>query len=227
MADFPFDIVGFDLDGTLLETHRDLGAAVNHALELGGFEVVPADSAKDLIGGGAKIMLRRAVDDQGGMPDDDFHDLYKKMLAFYGANSAVHTRPYPGAIAVLDDLAARGVRLGVVTNKFEGFARDILGALGLIDRFDCVIGGDSLGRDAQGRHRAKPAPDPIHEARKCCGGGSMVYIGDSSYDFRAARAAGVPVVAACYGYCDLPRGDMGADAAIDSFAELIPALQKL
>lgn len=227
MADFPFDIVGFDLDGTLLETHRDLGAAVNHALSLGGFTPVPADSAKDLIGGGAKIMLRRAIDDQGGMPDDEFHALYKKMLAFYGANNAVHTRPYPGAIEVLDELAARGVRVGVVTNKFEGFARDILGALGIVDRFDCVIGGDSLGRDAQGRHRAKPAPDPLHEARKCCGGGRMVYVGDSSYDVRAARAAGVPVVAACYGYCDLPREDMGADAMIDSFGELIPALERL
>ena len=63
MSQLPFQIIGFDLDGTLLETHRDLGAAVNHALELGGFEKVPADHASDLIGGGAKIMLQRAVDE--------------------------------------------------------------------------------------------------------------------------------------------------------------------
>ena len=55
----------------------------------------------------------------------------------------------------------------------------------------------------------------------------MAYVGDSSYDVRAARAAGVPVVAACYGYCDLPREELGADAMIDSFAELIPALEAL
>ena len=62
MADFPFDAVGFDLDGTLLDTFRDLGAAVNHALELGGLNPVPVDSSKDLIGGGAKIMLAQAVE---------------------------------------------------------------------------------------------------------------------------------------------------------------------
>ena len=65
MPDLPFATIGFDLDGTLLETHRDLGAAVNNALALGGFEPVPADHASDLIGGGAKIMLQRAVDEQG------------------------------------------------------------------------------------------------------------------------------------------------------------------
>lgn len=222
MADFPFDVVGFDLDGTLLETHRDLGAAVNHALALGGFASVPADSAKDLIGGGAKIMLKRAIDDQGGLPDDEFHTLYKQMLAFYGDNHAVHTQPYPGAVEMLDELAARGVRVGVVTNKFEQFARAILGTLELVDRFECVIGGDTMGKG-----RAKPAPDPILHARECCGGGRMVYVGDSSYDVRAARAAEVPVIAACYGYCDKPREELGADASIDSLRELIPVLEKL
>lgn len=222
MADFPFDIVGFDLDGTLLETHRDLGVAVNHALALGGFASVPADGAKDLIGGGAKIMLQRAIDDQGGLPEDEFRKLYKEMLAHYGENSVVHTRPYPGAIAALDELAARGVRLGVVTNKFESFACGILETLGIADRFDCIIGGDTLGKG-----RAKPAPDPILKAHECCGGGRMAYVGDSSYDVRAARAAGVPVIAACYGYCDMPREELGADAMIDSFDELIPALEKL
>ena len=222
MADFPFDIVAFDLDGTLLETHRDLGTAVNHALALGGFVSVPVDGAKDLIGGGAKVMLQRAIDDQGGLVEQEFRKLYKKMLAYYGENYAVHTQPYPGAIEALDELAARGVRVGVVTNKFESFARGILDTLGLSDRFDCVIGGDTLGKD-----KAKPAPDPIWRARECCGGGSLVYVGDSSYDMRAARAAGVPVVAACYGYCDQSPEELAADAVIDSFAELIPAIERL
>ena len=222
MADFPFDIVAFDLDGTLLETHRDLGTAVNHALALGGFMTVPVDSAKDLIGGGAKVMLRQAIDAQGGMVEDEFHRLYKKMLAYYGENYAVHTRPYPHALETLDALAASGVRIGIVTNKFESFARGILGELGLADRFDCVIGGDTLGKG-----KAKPAPDPIWHARECCGGGRIVFVGDSSYDVKAARAAGVPVVAACYGYCDGTAEELGADAAIDSLEGLIPALEAL
>jgi phosphoglycolate phosphatase len=64
-------------------------------------------------------------------------------------------------------------------------------------------------------------------ARAATGGGRFVFIGDSTYDVRAAREAGVPVVAAAYGYCDCPPHDLGADAAIDSFAALIPALHQL
>ncbi len=227
MADFPFDIVGFDLDGTLVESHRDLGTAVNHALTLGGFAEVPIESATDLIGGGAKVMLKRAIDEQGGLEDGAFRKLYKAMLAYYGENYAVHTRPYPGALETLDALAERGVRLGVITNKFEDFARGILDTLEIADRFDCIVGGDSLGKDADGNFRAKPLPDPILHAHKSCGGGRMAYIGDSSYDMKAARAAGVPVVAACYGYCDKSADELGADAVIDSFDELIAVLEQL
>ena len=227
MADFPFDIVAFDLDGTLLETHRDLGTAVNHALALGGFAKVPIESATDLIGGGAKMMLKQALDAQGGLAHEEFRKLYKAMLTYYGENYAVHTRPYPHAVEVLDELAARGVTVGVVTNKFEQFARGILGELGLIEQFAFVIGGDSLGKGPDGKHIAKPAPDPILKARELGGGGRTVFVGDSSYDMKAARAAGVPVISACYGYCDGTAAELGADAAIDSLEGLIPALLRL
>ena len=227
MTDFPFTIVAFDLDGTLLETHCDLGTAVNHALTLGGFAKVPIESATDLIGGGAKVMLQRALDAQGGVEHETFRKLYKAMLAYYGEHYAVHTRPYPHVIEVLDELRKRGVTVGVVTNKFEEFARGILGELALLDRFAFVIGGDSLGKGPDGKHIAKPAPDPIFKAKELGGGGRTVFVGDSSYDVKAARAAGVPVVAACYGYCDQPPQMLGADAAIESLADLIPALEGL
>lgn len=222
MTAFPFQSVGFDLDGTLLETHRDLGAAVNHALALGGFDPVPADHASDLIGGGAKIMLKRAVDQQGGLPDDEFRRLYKEMLGYYSQNNAVHSRPYPHAIEVLDALEHRGVKMAVVTNKFESFARDILTTLDLAHRFETIIGGDTMGKG-----RAKPEPDSVIEARVRCGGGPIAFVGDSSYDVRAARAAKVPVVAAAYGYCDKPPHELGADAVIESLAGLISALENL
>lgn len=222
MTAFPFQSVGFDLDGTLLETHRDLGAAVNHALALGGFDPVPADHASDLIGGGAKIMLKRAVDQQGGLPDDEFRRLYKEMLGYYAQNNAVHSRPYPHAIEVLDALEQRGVKMAVVTNKFESFARDILTTLDLAHRFETIIGGDTMGKG-----RAKPEPDSVIEAQVRCGGGPIAFIGDSSYDVRAARAAKVPVVAAAYGYCDKPPHELGADAVIESLAGLISALEAL
>lgn len=219
MADFPFDIVGFDLDGTLLDTHRDLAEAVNHALALGGFELVDPDRAKALIGGGAKAMLAKAIADQGGLPDEEFRKLYKQMLAYYGQHCAVWTSPYPHASEVLAELDRRGVAMAVVTNKFEGFARDILTRLHLIDCFKAIVGGDTLGKG-----RAKPAPDLLVEARERCGGGRFVFVGDSSYDVMAARAAHVPVVVAGYGFNDRPAPELGGDAVIDSLAELIPLL---
>ena len=227
MNKIPFDAIGFDLDGTLLDTFRDLGAAVNHALALGGFDEVSVETSKDLIGGGAKIMLARAVEAQGGLPQDEFKQLYKAMLAFYEQNNAVHTMPYPGVREALAELAAQGVRMAVVTNKFEAFARNVLTRLDLIGAFETVIGGDSMGKGEDGQFLAKPHPAPVLAARRATGGGRMAFIGDSTYDVRAAKAAGVPVIAAAYGYCDRPPHELGADAVIDSFAGLIPALHGL
>lgn len=222
MIEFPFDTIGFDLDGTLLDTSPDLSAAVNYALELGGLAPVTENASKDLIGGGAKMMLARAVDQQGGMDPDAFHALYKEMLKYYGAHCAVHTRPYPGALETLDALAAMGVKMAVITNKFESFARTILDQLDLSDRFITIIGGDTMGKG-----RAKPAPDPLFEAMRLCESTHFAFVGDSSFDVGAARAANVPVVVAAYGYIDKPASELGGDAIIESFGQLIPALQKI
>lgn len=236
MKDVQFETVGFDLDGTLLDTFRDLGAAVNHALALGGFAPVRMESSQDLIGGGAKIMLARAVDAQGGLPGgiegNDFRALYKAMLRFYADNNAVYTKPYPHAREAIAGLAARGVRMVVVTNKFESFARSILTELDFLEPFESVIGGDTMGKGPDGAYRSKPHPDPIIEARRRCASnparpGPFAFVGDSSYDVKAARAAQVPVIAAAYGYCDAPSGDLGADAVIDSLDQLIGALETL
>jgi phosphoglycolate phosphatase len=227
MTDFPFDAVGFDLDGTLLDTFQDLGAAVNHALTLGGFDPVPVGTSKDLIGGGAKMMLSQAIDAQGGMPRDDFHALYKKMLTYYAEHNAVHSAPYPHAREVVAELKSRGVKVAVVTNKFEEFARSILTQLDFITPFETVIGGDSMGKGADGKFLSKPHPDPVIEARKRCGGGTFAFVGDSTYDVKAARGASVPVIAAAYGYCDLPPHELGADGVIDSLAGLIAAPEAL
>lgn len=222
MVEFPFDIVAFDLDGTLLESHRDLGTAVNHALALGGFAKVPIESASSLIGGGAKAMLKQAITAQGGLEEDAFHHLYKEMLAYYSAHYAVHSRLYPGATDVLHALRDMGVRTAIVTNKFEEFARGILSELRIDKLFDCVIGGDTLGKG-----KAKPAPDPLFEARRRCGGGSLLFVGDSSYDMRAARAGGFAFVVACYGYCDLAQDKFDADGFIDSLDALVPVASTL
>ena len=220
---FPLAIVGFDLDGTLLDTHADLGAAVNHALGLAGRPPVPIEHVERLIGGGAKLMLERALAETGGLPEDEFKPLYRSLLAYYEANIAVHTRLFPGGEAMLDELARRGVRLAVVTNKFESLAVKVLAELGLLERFATVIGGDTLGRG-----RAKPARDLLDlMVERCGGGGRAAFVGDTTYDTLAARAAGMPSIAVSFGYNDLPLDELGADAVIDHFDELVGALEKL
>jgi phosphoglycolate phosphatase len=220
MATFPFDVIGFDLDGTLLDTHEDLAAAVNHALALAGRAPVPAGEVRKLVGGGARLMLERALTMTGGVPEAEFDRLHRELLTFYEANIAVHTRLFPGGLAMLDALAARGVRLAVVTNKLEGLAVRLFDELALADRFFTIIGGDTLGVD-----RRKPRPDMLHEMVRRAGGGRAAYIGDSSFDTGAARAAGLPCVACSFGFNDLPVSELGADAVVDHFDELIATLE--
>lgn len=217
---FPFSIVGFDLDGTLLDTSGDLAAAVNHALASIGRPALSVEAVKPMIGGGARAMLKHGLDATGGYDEATLDALHRLLLDHYEANLAVHTTPFPGTLAALDELAARGVTMGVMTNKLERFARGILDALGLTDRFAAIIGGDTLGV-------AKPSPRPIQALVEQCGGGRAAFIGDSIFDVQAARAAGLPVVACSFGFLSQPVEALGADAVIDGYDELIPTLQRL
>ena len=220
MTKIPFRIVGFDLDGTLLDTSKDLGAAVNHALSLIGRPPVPDAAVSGLIGGGSRLMLRRALALTGGDEGLDVDALYAPLLAFYEDNIAVHTALYPGGAAMLDALDDAGAAIAMVTNKPQPLAEKLLGELGLLGRFACVIGGG-------GGYPLKPAPDALHAMVERAGGGAAAYVGDTTFDTHAARAAGLPCVAVSFGFNDLPVHDLGADAVIDHFDALIPALASL
>jgi phosphoglycolate phosphatase len=222
MGDFPFTMVGFDLDGTLVDTQGDLGVALNHALGLIGRPAIPLDRVEHLIGGGTRRMLTRALEETGGMlPGAEFAALYPEVIAHYEVNIAVHSRPYPGCLDALDALAELGCALSVVTNKPERLAAKLLDELGLFGRFAALIGGDTAAFP-------KPHADPIDEAIARCGGkGRFAMVGDSTFDIGAARAAGVPAVALSFGYNDVPIDELGADIVIDHYDELVGALRKL
>ena len=219
MTTIRFDIVGFDLDGTLLDTSRDLGAALNHALGTIRREPVPLAAVSGLIGGGARLMLQRGLALTGGKEGVDEEALFAALLRYYEANIAVHTALYPGAEAMLDALAAAGTKLAVVTNKREPMMLKLFDALGLTARFSCIIGA--------GRYPLKPAPDALHAMVAQLGGGAAAFVGDTTFDTRATRAAGLPSVAVSFGFCDAAPDQLGADAVIDHFDELIPALARL
>ena len=223
MTHFPFDVVGFDLDGTLVDSNRDLAPALNHALATIGRAPVAPETVREFVGGGTRLMLTRALEHTGGaLPEAEFEATLGELLTYYEAHIADHTLPYPGCLEALDALAARGCKLAVITNKLEVFSRLLLDALDMTNRFELILGGDTLGPG-----RAKPAPDRNDTASLTLGGGTFAMVGDSSFDVRAARNAKVPVVAVAFGYNDLPAAELGADAVIGHYDELLGALERL
>jgi phosphoglycolate phosphatase len=222
MNDIRFAIVGLDLDGTLLDTSGDLTAAVNHALSSAGRPSLTVEQVKPMIGGGARHMLAQGMAATGGCDDAELDVLHRRLLDYYEAHISVLTRPYPHALAALDELAGAGVALALVTNKLERFALRVMADLGLTDRFACIIGGDTMGPG-----NAKPSRVPIDAMIARCGGGAAAFVGDSIFDVAAAHAAGIPAIACRFGFLMQPVEELGADAIIDGFDELVPALRRL
>ncbi len=220
MPSFPFDTIVFDLDGTLVDSAPDLAAALNHALAHLGRPGVPPGSVRDMVGHGARALLRKGLAASGAASEELVEAGFPAFIDFYAANICNGTRPYPGAEAALDALAARGVRRAICTNKPERLTHLLFDALGWAGRFDAVVGGDTLPV-------RKPDPAPLHAAIARAGGRRAALIGDSITDADTARAAGLPFVAVSFGFSDRPVELLGADAVIDGFAELLPALEAL
>lgn len=222
MSAFPFDIVGFDLDGTLLDTSADLAAALNHALSLAGRAPLSVPQVMPMVGRGVRTLLERGLAATGGGDAELVERLYPGLIAYYDAHIADGSLPYPGLVAALDALEARGVTLAIVTNKLERLAVKLIEAMGLSQRFRTVIGGDTMGPG-----NAKPSPAPILEMIRRCGGGRAAFVGDSVFDIGAARNAGIPAIAVSFGFPIQPVAELRADAVIDHFDELVPALEKM
>ncbi len=207
----PIRAVLFDLDGTLADTAPDMARTVNAMRESRSLPPVPLELVRPYVSRGARGMIGAAF---GVTPEHaEFAALREEFLAIYAANLCVDTRLFPEMDELLDLLEDRGLAWGVVTNKFESLARSVIDGLGLASRTAVVVGGDTC-------ERAKPFPDPLlHAAGKLSLAPSAVlYVGDDERDVQAARAAGMPVLAAGYGYLgDGPEpARWGADAVVDS-----------
>lgn len=220
MTSFPFDVVAFDLDGTLADTAPDLAGALNHTLEALGRPGVPAESVRNLIGHGARALLRRGLAMTGEASEALVERGYPLFLDYYGDHICDGSTAYQGLGEALDELARAGAALAVCTNKNEALTSKLLGALGWKGRFAAVVGGDTLPV-------RKPDPAPLLAAIERAGGGRAVFVGDSIVDAETARAAAVPFVAVSFGFSDRPVAQLGADSVIDSYRELMPALRRL
>lgn len=218
MSRIPFDVVGFDLDGTLLDTSGDLAAAVNYALATIDRPPFAVEAIQPFVGKGAKVMLQRALTVSGGYDDELIATTLPVLLDYYEQNLAIHSVPYPGLIAAMDQLDQAGVKLAICTNKSKRFTIPLMHQIGLSDRFASIVCGDTL-------HVSKPDPAPILEMVARAGGGRAIFLGDTINDIAGARNAAIPSIAVSFGFLDGPVENLEADAVIHHFDELLPLLE--
>ena len=206
----------FDLDGTLIDTAPDLTRALNHALAAFGHAPVRVAQARNWVGQGAKASLLRALA-HFDAPTDNVDAMLDSFLDHYRRHIADFSAPFPGVEEALQALADRGAKLAVVTNKQEELTNRLLAEIDFAHHFHAVVGGDSTAHP-------KPAAEP---ALAACAALQVpptdaLFVGDSQADVGCARAAGCAVVCVAYGYRQgLAAADLGADAVIESFRELI------
>jgi phosphoglycolate phosphatase len=211
--------VVFDLDGTLADTSADLLAAANACLPrpvLG-----PGDTLTAFHGGRAMLRLgfsRLRID----WSEADIDAAYPVLLDAYRGGIATHTRLYPGAMAAVETLKARGFAVSICTNKPEGLADLLLRELGVRDAFGALIGADTFPV-------RKPDPIPYRAAVERAGGvvARSRLVGDTETDARTGVAAGVPVALVTFG----PEGRgverFGPAALLDRFEDLPGLAQDL
>ncbi len=206
----------FDLDGTLADTAPDLGYALNRMRAARDMPPLPLETIRPHASRGGRGMMQIGF---ALTPDEsDFIAMREEFLALYAENLCRETRLFPGMADLLDELEHRGLPWGIVTNKPARFTGPLIEALGLESRAACVISGDTCGR-------AKPYPDPLLAAAGELGAvpAASVYIGDDERDVQAARAAGMQIIVALYGYLgDGNHPDTwGADGAIIAPQDLL------
>ena len=188
---FPRGVL-FDLDGTLLDSAPDMLAAVNRMRAARGRPSMVLEAIRPHVSRGARAMSSAAFPD---VAPDDIPAMVPEFLSMYAEELGRHSRPFDGIEAMLSALEADGVRWGIVTNKPEYLAREILPQLGWDTRSAVLVGGDTLAE-------RKPHPLPLLHAADAIGiaPGDCVYVGDDRRDIDAARAAGMSSVVALWGY---------------------------
>jgi phosphoglycolate phosphatase len=213
----------FDLDGTLIDTAPDLIATLNVVFAREGLPPVPFETARNLIGAGARRMIARGIEAEGRVAAPvEIDRLFRDFVAHYAEHIADLSRPFPGLLGALDTLAAAGWRFTVCTNKLESLSVLLLTQLGLAHRFAAICGQDTFGVQ-------KPDPEILRRTVAAAGGilSDAIMIGDSLTDIQTARAAGIPIIAVDFGYTDRPVAELGPDRVISDFAQLPAVIAEL
>jgi phosphoglycolate phosphatase len=211
-----FELVIFDLDGTLVDSCPDICNALNHVIQPFGALPVSLEETQALVGEGATRLMEKVVESRS--LTFEATQLLDGFLAYYEEHLFDETTVYPGVVDALEALG--GVCKAVVTNKHRYLTVRTLEALGLSRYFDVIVGSDTTPEK-------KPSPVPIRYVLDMFAvqPDRAVIVGDSTYDIEAGKNAGIATIAVTYGYrsAELLRG---ADALIPTMADLPAVLEK-
>ena len=206
----------FDLDGTLLDTLRDLASSVNYALRQHGMPVHSLDDIRRFVGNGVRLLMERSV--PLGSANPEFEAAFATFREHYMHHSLDTTRPYAGIPETLAELRRRGCRIAVVSNKMMAATET------LCRHFFAATVEVAIGEHEAEGIRKKPAPDTVVEALRQLGedGGEAVYVGDSDVDIQTARNASLPCISVLWGFRDREfLLSHGADTMIEHPRELL------
>ena len=218
-----FDTVIYDLDGTLIDSAKDMQVAVSNVLADHGLPAVSEDDVRIFMGQGSKVTMNKAFTKCGKSLDDEaLSAVTREFVRYYEADPISHTVAFEGVVEVVARFARLGLKQGVCTNKFETPSRMILEHLKLMPPIADVAGADTFPV-------RKPDPKHILMLLERMGGdpGRTVMIGDSIHDVEAAHGAGLPAVLVSWGYTVKPASELGAEAVIQRFGALPDALGQL
>ena len=191
-----YDVYVFDLDGTLLDTLRDLTASVNHALRWAEMPERTIEEVRWFVGNGVKKLMERAVPE--GTDNPRFAEVYQEFRNHYLHHGLDTTEPYPGIMEMLRALKDEGKQIAVVSNKFYAATQELCQHF-FPDTIEVAIGEN----EAEGI-RKKPAPDTVNEALRQLGVSreQAVYVGDSDVDIATAAASGMSCISVLWGFRD-------------------------
>jgi len=212
-----YSAVVFDLDGTLADTAADIREALVRALANEGLPPIDVDSVRLMIGGGPPLLVKRALHRLHVNTDDDL--VTRLVAGFHEEYLAQGNRLstlFNGVEGTLRTLHAAGIPVGLCSNKPDDLCRMLVRNFSLGEYFDEVLGsGGGLPK--------KPDPAPLLRiiSRLGVAPGDTLYVGDSETDVKTARNAGVPVMLVNYGYTLRSASQLGADAVIESIADLV------
>jgi phosphoglycolate phosphatase len=207
----------FDLDGTLVDSKRDLANAVNATRAYMGRGPLPNDLIYSYVGNGVSVLVRRALGSETSEPD--FQKALAYFLSWYRDHALVHTCLYAGVLESLERLRSARVRLAVLTNKPTDTSCAILKRLGVSQYFFRVYGGDSF-------HEKKPDPVGINAllAESRVPRSVTVLVGDSAVDVRTARNAEIPIYGVSYGFAPQSLIADPPDLLFDSMLGVVECL---